>query len=448
MKNETQIVTTKTDVITANEATETLFTAEFFRSGTQYYQLCISNTKIKFEPITFAQICNFMDLQNENEKRLIKLDLDQNRQIIIEDLTVNYVYCIDEPQEPYIVNFATNTVFVFVPCCLPNTNQNNEIWENYLLDRFEKYKPDAKRWIGAYCYFSQWEYENISYEKRLSNLLLTGARGTGKSTFALLMGSIFGKYHFGLLDNEQFSSKFNSWKSNKLDFIDESSEYTRERKTMYQALKMHNGNNIVGIERKGKDLIFQKNQTTFIIASNDSTPIFTVFDEMPDNEKTNQFFTIEFKELNEMNDTIIRDLEQSFYHYIQTELKQVFYNEVVPYINTNRWIVSTPITETQIKMYNINKTQMDYLKEEITFFFKEEYLNNGKTFISNQSLNEYALDNTKHKSDTLLKGDLIKWDFITVALKPKNVNGKTMRGFNINVGEVNRLYEKYSGNKQ
>ena len=89
----------KNDETTTKNEPETTKTKEFYRGGTQYYQLCISNSKVRLEAITFPQICNLLVTKtdkgelvymNDTEKIAFKTYLDSDRQIISDDFVINY----------------------------------------------------------------------------------------------------------------------------------------------------------------------------------------------------------------------------------------------------------------------------------------------------------------------------------------------------------------------
>ena len=61
-------------------------------------------------------------------------------------------------------------------------NNMNFLIEEYLDERFGKYKDFIKQWLAVFCYTNY---------KKLPHLILKGKRGTGKSTFSDIVSSIY-----------------------------------------------------------------------------------------------------------------------------------------------------------------------------------------------------------------------------------------------------------------
>lgn len=426
----------------------TLFTKDFYVSESLYYQITIINGKLNFAQKTFPQICNLLAKETdkgiinmpEQEKEIFKHYLDTKKQIDLTNLVINYVYTFSEiPPEPYILDLRENKATVFIGTTLKNKIQDNTIWESYLGDRFGIYKAYAKRWISAYCYFSEHEYKHGTINKRLPVKILIGERSTGKTSYIELLSKIFGQNNYAKFNKEVFVGRFDDWKSNKLGHLNESSKLNHSQ---YEKIKEIQGSSILQVERKGKDRFKIKNNFSLIVDSNKKNPIYTVLAEMPTNESENQFFVTEFKELPEKNDKVLMDLENSFYHYIKTELWEVWQNEVVPFINTNRWIIPTPITEECQNMFMINKTNTEHAIEEITTILKNDYLDKKLTYITNPQLEDLAFRLNAKKSSYLIN-DLVENGLLFPKSRVQSINGKKIRVYDINMETVNKLH---SGN--
>jgi hypothetical protein len=436
----------KNDETTTNEITNNLFSKDFYCSEIGYFQITIVNGKVYFAQKTFPQICNLLASKNDKgetihlndaEKLAYKTFLDNDRQIVLSELIINYVYCFtDTIQTPYIMHLDQNKIDVFVPTQLQSKIQDNSIWEIYLSDRFGDYKQFAKQWISAFCYFSEYRYKNHTKNKRLPIMILVGNRSVGKTSFIELLSKIFGENNYAKISKEVFAQRFDNWKSNKLVHLNESSKLNCDQ---YEKLKLTMGSELIEVEKKGKDRIHAKNNISMIIDSNKKNPIYTVLAELPVDTTENQFFVTEFKELQSKNDKQLQLLKDSFYNYIDTELRSVFELEVLPNMDNVTWTIDTPITKEETQMFLINKTNQDYYVEEIVNVFYAEYLNKNVAFISNDAIGELA-NRLNAKNVNYFKNDLKENGLISPKSKTDYVIGIKKRGYDINRDTVNRLY--------
>lgn len=377
-----------------------MFVNDFYCSSTSYYQVSLIQDDLELIPKNLNQIANLVNITNAKEFDIMRVALDK-KQIYIPKLVRNCVYTIDQYPDKYNFDLGKNKVDIFVPTTLNETTKNNDLWEWYLEDRFKEDKGFIKQWISAYCYYSEYEFLNDIEPQRLSSLVLLGERGVGKGTFANLIKDIFGMNHYSLLNPDKATSRFDTWKGKKLAFIDESTEKQKNyTPKIYSTMKEVNGDPYVNVEGKGENQKLIKNQCTFIVASNDATPFFTVFSEIPTNPDTNQFYVAEYELSDKYNPKIVKQLRDSFLHYIKTELKEVFYNEVVPSINSDRnirWVVSTPISERQKLMFASSKTTNDHTIEHVV----RDIADNKLKWLTKDNLREYAEEH-ETKSDYIL----------------------------------------------
>lgn len=435
-----KLISNKDLVITKDE----IFINDYYCSGMGYYQVSLIQDDMNLIQKSVNQIINLVDLTDKKEIFELKKCLDK-RQIFIPKMVQNYVYCIDEPETKYNFNLQKNEVDIFVQTTLREKTQNNELWEWYLKDRFPNDKDYIKQWIGAYCYYSKYEFENDIEPQRLSSLILLGERGVGKGTFANLIKDIFGKNHYALLNPDKATSKFDTWKGKKLSFIDESTEKKKNyTPKIYGTMKEVNGDPYVNVEGKMENQKLIKNQCTFIVASNDATPFFTVFDEIPTNPDTNQFFVCEFEYSAKYNSKVVKELRDSFLHYIKTELKRVFLEEVVPLIQSDRnirWVIPTPITERQQLMFASSKTTNDFVVEHIVRNVYEDDLK----WLTANDLKAYAEEHETKKDyiiNLLVERKII--NRVSQSRKKKDHNGilKSETSYTIIPETVSKLVQK------
>ncbi len=415
-----------------------IFTKEFFFHETKYYQLSIIQGKLVFTQRTLNQIYDILGISdNEKEKEIFRLGLHNERKINISKLKINYVFTINPPNEKYIVDIPNYRITVFVGTTLKNEIQDNELWENYLFDRVGEYKEYIKNWLSAFVFLSDHRHKNKTKNKRLPILILIGDRSTGKTSFIELIGSIFANSYIKI-SKETYVARFNNWKDNKLVHINESQKMGM---VQYNSFKEIMGFPTVTIEEKGKERIEVENNISMVIDSNERNPIYTKFAELPNDESENQFFVTTFPKLKEKNDKIVQQLEKSLFHYIDTVLRDVFENEVVPTIDYNTWVIPTPITKEEREMFHINKTQLEHTLETVCDYLQTEYIDKGKTFIPNWDIEELATK-VNSKSVTTLKNDLTGNGIIEIDSTTKGINGKKYRGYYILVENVKSMYQK------
>lgn len=432
-------------LISQKREIEDTYFQDFYCSSTGYFQVSIIQDDLELVQKSINQIANIVDITDGKELIKMKRELDR-KQIFIPKLRRNYVYCINPPIEKYNFNPRKNEVDIFIPTTLKEKFQDNELWEWYLSDRFKEHKEFIKQWISAYCYYSEYEFLNDIEPQRLSSLILLGERGVGKGTFANLIKDIFGVTHYSLLNSEKAGSKFDTWKGKKLAFIDESTEKTKNHSPkIYKTMKEVNGDAYVNMEAKGENQKLIKNQCTFVIASNDPTPFFAVFSEIPTNPDTNQFFVFEFDLSNEYNPKVVKQLRDSFLFYIKTELKDVFFNSVVPLIHSDRnirWVVSTPITERQKLLFASSKTVNDHLIEhmlrdivndKIKWFTKDDLITYGRY---HEVKSDYILN-------LLIERQIVKRISESRKIKSEFGTLKSQTVYVVNSDTVNKLLLKY-----
>lgn len=417
------------------------FYNEFFFHETGYFQLALIDGKLIFTQRTLNQIYDILGISdNEKEKENCRLGLHANRKVDISNIKVNYVYTVNPPDKDYILNLKANKIDVFVTTNLSNEIQDNDLWENYLSDRFGVHKGFAKNWISAYIFLPEYLYMNNLENKRLPIMMLLGDRSVGKTSFISLISKIYGVNEYAKITKEIFVSRFNGWKKCKLVHINESSKLGKDQ---YEKIKGIMGSSVIEIEKKGKEMITITNNISMIIDSNERNPIYTKFAEIPNDTSENQFFVTTFPKLKTKSDRQLQLLEKSFLNYIKTELRAVFGNEVVPQMDSNTWIIETPITTELTQMFMINKTNFEHQLEEIVSILKTEYLDSNITFISNSSLIDIA-NRVNAKNVNYLKNDLGEEGVIYPKSEQKRVNGKNQRGYFINIDTVKTLFDIYN----
>jgi len=258
--------------------------------------------------------------------------------------------------------------------------QDNQFIEQYLESTFGKYKDFIKQYLAMYCY--------TNFVK-LPTLVFTGKRGSGKNTFAEMLGNIFPSISTVWRGNE---STFNPEVEKKLLVADET---VSDNPDQYKTLKKYSGSIYHLANVKYVNPYKVRNNINMVILSNEKRPIFVARAERPTNEKNNQFFMFEFKQFNgEIDADYGKKLAERLGHYIRTELKDVYSK-----INTQgyRYAIEVPITPEEKALYDNNVTEIEAVAEH--YIMKMEYRYNDLmeddfvTFVDNGYLPSSFFDN-------------------------------------------------------
>ncbi len=221
---------------------------------------------------------------------------------------------------------------------------NNALVETFFTGAFSQHKDFIKKWLAMFSY--------TNYVK-LPSLILTGERGSGKSTAAELMASIFPTLSLTVQD---LSNQFNPFAEKKLLIIDET---TREGRLRYEQLKQLSGSEFMEVNKKNQPQFQARLNLNLIILSNNPTPIFVRRSEMPTSEANNQFFVYKFPELTAQLDSGLKDkLRNAIGHYVRTELKTV-YDAIKADQDKYRYAIPVPITDEERALFVNNVTEIE-----------------------------------------------------------------------------------------
>jgi hypothetical protein len=138
---------------------------------------------------------------------------------------IKYECSVDVEKFKINLDIPQNKVQVLVPAIGVVKEENNVI-EDYLDQTFGKHSNFIKDWIALYSY-TNW--------KPMATLILTGGRGTGKTTFTNLIAAIY-KGHSQTPRNAE--DRFNTFQEGKLVVIDEA---FAKGKGQYTLLKQLSG---------------------------------------------------------------------------------------------------------------------------------------------------------------------------------------------------------------
>jgi len=345
------------DVLTMEERCK-----EFYSIGTGIYQISITAGEFSLSEIgekKFYALINAVKLKereasyawlirNHHFKDLKKVEH-------IGDMDAQETYFEVKPEEALIrVHYAP----------LKEEIRDNAFIENYLQLNFGQQKKFIKRYLAAYCYTNY---------KKLPFLILTGKRGAGKNSFAELVGEIFQPLSVAWSAKQgQFTPEYEK----KLLYADET--VTEDHK-QYLDLKRQSGSKYLPVNKKYQHPYQVRNNVNIIILSNARFPIQVERDEIPKDEKDNQFFVYKMeRKYDEVDATYAEKLRARLGHYIRTELKTVFDGlEIDKY----RYSIPVPITEYEKELFASSITPEEDVMDNILFKMKDAY---------DESANEFA----------------------------------------------------------
>ena len=237
--------------------------------------------------------------------------------------------------------------------------KDNAVVDKWLETLFQQYAGFIKEWLALYVYTNY---------ARLPVLILHGQlRGTGKTTFAEVVGKLFHPlYARGTGDDV-----YTEYNAAKLLHID---EQNTDGKSLYNLLKLVGGNDELSVNVKYGPKYMVRNNLNVIITTNQLKPIHVESGELTQDPSNNQFFVHEF--LNSLP-TVDRDIQQKLLdrigHYARTELKLVFDQiQASPKSQQNRYGIPVPVTSAQRRLFNLGVTSIEREAEEIWQALLEE----------------------------------------------------------------------------
>jgi len=254
---------------------------------------------------------------------------------------IDYVSEISVDKSYYTFN-GKEGIFSAHIAPVPVKVKDNVFIEEYLDSLFGTRKQVIKEWLAVYC--------NTNYRK-LPNLILTGARGTSKSTFVEMISGIFPTLSSW---TKELEGNFNPDAEKKLVVIDESDS---KGKIQYRTLKKYAGQSFIQVNKKYLPQYQVRNNVNLIIMSNDEEAIYVEREEAPTDERNNQFFVHKFPKF---SGPIIPNFNEQLLdrigYYIRTELKNVFdslsfegcrYSIPVPITNEEKLLFQNSVTEVE-----------------------------------------------------------------------------------------------------
>ncbi|MBL7135228.1 MAG: hypothetical protein ISS81_01385 [Candidatus Marinimicrobia bacterium] len=254
---------------------------------------------------------------------------------------VDHLADIDADKSYYNVNLSEGVIKVHYSG-IEDKIKDNQFVENYLEDTFKQYKDFIKEYLAVFCY--------TNYLK-LPTLVLSGDRGTGKSTFVEIVGDIFKPLTTEWCGNE---SNFTPEVEKKLLIVEENDIV---HKSQYKTLKKYSGQKYSKVNKKFTPVYSVRNNMNIILLSNDAIALYVKKEELPADGKNNQFLVFEFQQFKGPIDASIQDkILDRLGHYIRTELKSVY-----DHLNFSsyRYSINVPITDAEKALFRNNATDIE-----------------------------------------------------------------------------------------
>jgi len=224
--------------------------------------------------------------------------------------------------------------------------------ETWLETLFQPHADFIKQWLALYCY--------TNYQ-RLPVLILHGQeRGTGKTTFAEVVGKIF----HPLYSRGKNDDTYTEYCTAKLFHIDEQNTDGRE---LYNLLKLIGGNDELSVNIKYGPKYMVRNNLSVIITTNQLKPIHVESGELSLDLANNQFFVHEFtNKLPFLDNSFQEKLLKCIGHYARTELKQVYESIQTSATSSRyRYGTSVPITSAQKRLFSLGVTTIEREADEV-----------------------------------------------------------------------------------
>ena len=288
-----------------------------------------------------------IDLQKDLKSRFLT-DLAQ-KAVPASTFRFNQIGSIETDKPQY--NWRGHEVYTKIPSIASDIADNAFI-DEWLETLFQGHAGFIKQWLALYVYTNY---------KRLPVLILHGQkRGTGKTTFAEVVGNIF----HPLYSRGKSDDTYTEYCTAKLFHID---EQNTDGKTLYNLLKLIGGNDELSVNIKYGPKYMVRNNLNVIITTNQLKPIHVESGELSLDPSNNQFFVREFITKLPVMDNRFRDkLLNRIGHYARTELKQVFDQmQASPTISQHRYGTPVPITDAQKRLFSLGVTTIEREADEV-----------------------------------------------------------------------------------
>lgn len=342
----------------------------------------------KFHILTWT---DYTELRNDAFNYLVR---ERDFGIIPE---IKYECSVEFEKFKFELDIPNNQIHVLVPAIHVVIKENHVI-EDYLDQTFGEYSDFIKDWITLYSY-TNW--------KRMATLILTGGRGTGKTTFTNLIAAIF-KGHSQTPRNAE--DRFNTFQEGKLVVIDEA---FAKGKGQYTLLKQLSGGESLSVEKKYMPISEVPNNLHIILTSNENFPLFVESEEFIEDVHNNQWFMHKFPEITYRDASYLSKLVDRIGHWLRTEGK-IRYERLKG--NTfSRYGQEVPITDELRDLFSFSTSPREYKAKTFIKSYLASPFDENKTTLNTRYLEEWC---GKNKCDySFVLKDLKNFGYIESSRK-------------------------------
>lgn len=330
---------------------------DFWSHGESVYQSGFTGSEFSFQKVGKEKFFVMTGARKEEDKARMYEHLVRHKHLHSLGI-VEYRGSMKATELEYAADPTRGITTVDIPA-IEVRGEDNAVIENYLETTFGQYKPFIKQWLAAYCY---------SNHQKLPTLILTGARGTGKNTFAEWVAVIFEQLSVTVQD---ISGAFNPFAEKKLGILDEA---LKQGRLQYAELKKLSGQEWFEINKKYMPQYKVRNNLNLIILSNDLLPITVASSELPTDPGNNQFFVYEMPAIpgGSIDPDFKFKLRRNLRHYIDAELKTV-YDHVRSNMAGCRYTIPTPITEWEERLFKFSRNEVELITEQLVEQIEDTY---------------------------------------------------------------------------
>jgi|GEM_PF-2492549 len=285
---------------------------------------------------------------------------------------IKYECSVDVEKFKIKLDIPKNQVHGMVPS-IPVKEEDNKFIEDYLDITFGDNSDFIKDWIALYS-FTNW--------KPMATLILTGGRGTGKTTFTNLIAAIF-KGHSQTPRNAE--DRFNTFQEDKLLVIDEA---FAKGKSQYTLLKQLSGGKYLSVEKKYQPIYEVENNLHIIMTSNDNFPLFVESEELIEDVNNNQWFMHELPEIIKCDASYLSKLVDRIGYWLRTEGKARY--ERLKGNTHSRYGQTVPITDALRDLFDFSTSPNEDNAKRFMEFYLTSPFDENKTTLNTRHLEDWC----------------------------------------------------------
>lgn len=297
---------------------------------------------------------------------------------------IKYECTVDVEKFKINLEIPKNKVHVLVPA-IQVVEKENHVIEDYLDQTFRKHSDFIKDWIALYSY-TNW--------KPMATLILTGGRGTGKTTFTNMLSAIF-KGHSQT--PRSADDRFNSFLEEKLLVIDEA---FAKGKDQYIRLKQISGGEYLTVEKKYKEAYKVENNIHVIMTSNDNFPLFVESEELIEDVNNNQWFMYKFPEIGQRDALYLSKLVDRIGHWLRTEGKSRY--EKLKGNTHSRYGQEVPITDELRDLFSFSTSPRENKAKTFIEYYLASPFDENRSVLNFRHLEDWCKEN-KYEPTFVLK---------------------------------------------